>query len=213
VTEPSVDQRRDFFDQLYVAASAGGEAVPWDRAGAPQQLLADWVAERSVTGAGRRAVVVGCGLGGDAEYLARLGFETTGFDFSPPAVEAARRLFPDSPVEYAVADLLALPPAWSGRFDFVLESLTVQSLPRSIRPRVVAAVRSLVAPGGSVLVISAQRGFRRESETGPWALSRADIESFADSDVTLVRIEEPAGPDGGPRWRAEFHRADGQSRR
>jgi SAM-dependent methyltransferase len=208
VSEPSVRQRRDFFDDLYVAAEAGGDAVPWDRGGGPQQLLADWAAAHELTGAGRRAVVVGCGLGGDAEFLARLGFATVGFDFSPPGIEAARRLFPGSPVDYAVADLLDLPAAWLGGFDFVLESLTVQSLPRSIRPEVVAAVRSLVARGGSVLVISAQEGIRADTPIGPWPLSRADVESFAGYGFTLVRLEEPPGPDGGPRWRAEFRRMD-----
>jgi SAM-dependent methyltransferase len=207
VTEPSIGRRRDFFDELYLAAGAGGRAVPWDRDGAPQQLLADWAAERQVTGAGRRAVVVGCGLGGDAEFLARLGFATVGFDFSAAAIEQARQLFPGSPVEYAAADLLDLPRPWLGRYDLVMESLTVQSQPRSLRPEVVAAVRSLAAPGGTVLVISAQEGVRAETPIGPWPLSRADVESFAGDGLTLVRLEEPPGPDGGPRWRAEFRRA------
>jgi SAM-dependent methyltransferase len=206
VSEPSVEQRRDFFDGLYVAADGGGEPVPWDRGGAPQQLLADWAAERQVTGTGRRAVVVGCGLGGDAEFLARLGFAVVGFDFSPPAIEAARRLNPGSRVDYEVADLLALPQSWLGGYDLVLESLTVQSLPRSIRPQVVAAVRSLAAPGGTVLVISAQQAVRAEAPTGPWPLSRADVESFAGAGFGEVRVEQPPGPDGQPRWRAEFRR-------
>ena len=180
MSEPSVEQRRDFFDGLYVAADGGGDPVPWDRGGAPQQLLADWAAERGAAPAPvRRAVVVGCGLGGDAEFLAGLGFAVVAFDFSPPAIEAARRLNPGSPVDYEVADLLALPESWFGGYDLVVESLTVQSLPRSIRPRVVAAVRSLAAPGGTVLVISAQQAVREEAPTGPWPLSRADLESFA----------------------------------
>jgi SAM-dependent methyltransferase len=206
VSEPSVEQRRDFFDGLYVAADGGGDPVPWDRGGAPQQLLADWAADRGLAGAGRRAVVIGCGLGGDAEFLAGLGFAVVAFDFSPPAIEAARRLNPGSPVDYEVADLLALPESWLGGYDLVVESLTVQSLPRSIRPRVVAAVRSLAAPGGTVLVISAQQAVGEEAPTGPWPLSRADLESFAGDGLTEVRREQPPGPDGLPRWRAEFRR-------
>jgi len=200
-------ERREFFDGLYVAAGGGGEPLPWDRGGAPQQLLADWAADRGLRGpggAGKRAVVVGCGLGGDAEFLARLGFAVVGFDFSAPAIEAARALNPTSTVDYEVADLLALPEGWLAGFDLVVESLTVQSLPRSIRPRVIAAVRSLAAPGGTVLVISSQQGVRTETEIGPWPLSRADVDSFAGDDFELVRLEQPPGPDGLPRWRAEF---------
>ena len=207
MTDPTMAERQEFFDGLYVAAGGGGEPLPWDRGGAPQQLLADWAADRGLRGpggAGKRAVVVGCGLGGDAEFLARLGFAVVGFDFSAPAIEAARALNPTSTVDYEVADLLALPEGWLAGFDLVVESLTVQSLPRSIRPRVVAAVRSLAAPGGTVLVISSQQGVRTETEIGPWPLSRADVDSFAGDDFELVRLEQPPGPDGLPRWRAEF---------
>ena len=45
-------------------------------------LLVDWARGQAVRGRGRRAVVVGWGLGADAEYTARLGFDTTGFDIS-----------------------------------------------------------------------------------------------------------------------------------
>jgi len=207
MTDPTMAERREFFDGLYVAAGGGGEPLPWDRGGAPQQLLADWAADRGLRGpggAGKRAVVVGCGLGGDAEFLARLGFAVVAFDFSAPAIEAARALNPTSTVDYEVADLLALPEGWLAGFDLVVESLTVQSLPRSIRPRVIAAVRSLAAPGGTVLVISSQQGVRTETEIGPWPLSRADVNSFAGDDFELVRLEQPPGPDGLPRWRAEF---------
>jgi len=207
MTDPTMAERREFFDGLYVAAGGGGEPLPWDRGGAPQQLLAEWAADRGLRGpggTGKRAVVVGCGLGGDAEFLARLGFAVVGFDFSAPAIEAARALNPTSTVDYEVADLLALPEGWLAGFDLVVESLTVQSLPRSIRPRVVAAVRSLAAPGGTVLVISSQQGVRTETEIGPWPLSRADVDSFAGDDFELVRLEQPPGPDGLPRWRAEF---------
>ena len=133
-----------------------------------------------------------------------------GFDFSAPAVAAAHRLNPGSPVDYEVADLLAPPDSWLGGYDLVVESLTVQSLPRSVRPRVVAAVRSLAAPGGTVLVIAAQPGtYGPEEPTGPWPLSRADVESFAGDGFTLVRLEQPAGVDGLPRWRAELRRDPG----
>lgn len=199
-------ERREFFDGLYVAAGGGGDPLPWDRGGAPQQLLADWADARSLAGAGQRAVVVGCGLGGDAEFLARLGFAVVGFDFSAPAIEAARALNPVSTVDYEVADLLALPPGWVGGYDLVVESLTVQSLPRSIRPHVISAVRSLVAPGGTVLVISSQQGVREESSIGPWPLSRADVDAFGGDGFDLIRLEQPPGPDGLPRWRAEFRR-------
>ncbi|MDZ7952448.1 hypothetical protein [Nostoc sp. DedQUE09] len=35
---------------------------------------------------GQKALVIGCGLGDDAEALAHLGFEVTTFDISPTAM-------------------------------------------------------------------------------------------------------------------------------
>ena len=91
-----------WYDELWSASGAGEVALPWDRTN-PHPVLADWVAERVAAhgdGGGRRAVVVGCGLGADSEHLARHGWRTTAFDISPAAVAAVRDRYPDSPVDY-----------------------------------------------------------------------------------------------------------------
>ena len=53
-------------------------------------------------------------------------------------------------------DLLAPPPVDLGVFDLVVEIYTVQAMSRSVRPDVVAAVRRLLAPGGTLLVVQAR---------------------------------------------------------
>jgi SAM-dependent methyltransferase len=206
----SADADRDWFERLYAAADRGQGAVPWDK-GAPHHLLASWAGEREVDGAGRRALVVGCGLGRDSEYLAGLGFAVVAFDFSATAIAAVRRRFPGSPVRYQVADLLDPPAGWRGGFDLVLESLTVQSLPRQLRPAAIARVRELVAPGGTLLVIAAVKGDRPDPPEGPWPLTRAEVGSFAADGLELVRLQDFRDPDGH-RWRAEFRRAAAPSR-
>jgi len=97
-----------WFDQLYAASQQGQAVVPWDR-GHPHPLLVEWAERAAVSGARRPALVVGAGPGHDAEYLSGLGYRTTAFDVSPTAVAAARARFPVPGVDYAVADLLALP--------------------------------------------------------------------------------------------------------
>jgi SAM-dependent methyltransferase len=201
----STEADRDWFERLYAAADRGQGAMPWDT-GAPHQLLASWVEEREVAGEERRALVVGCGLGRDSEYLAGLGFAVVAFDFSTTAIAAVRRRFPGSPVRYQVADLLDPPAGWRGAFDLVLESLTVQSLPRQLRPAAIARVRELVAPGGTLLVIAAVKGERPDPPEGPWPLTRAEVRSFAADGLELVRLQDFRDPDA-LRWRAEFRRA------
>jgi 2-polyprenyl-3-methyl-5-hydroxy-6-metoxy-1,4-benzoquinol methylase len=41
---------------------------------------------------GRKAIVPGCGRGQDVEYLAKLGFTSTGIDISQKAVERAKEV-------------------------------------------------------------------------------------------------------------------------
>lgn len=194
-----------WFERLYASAASGEASMPWDRT-APNGLLASWAASRQVP-VDARAVVVGCGLGADAEYLASLGYSTLAFDIAPTAVELARSRFPSSPVSYVPGDLLALPGEWVGAFDLVYECNTVQSLPSPLKSRAIPAVSSLLAPGGTLLVLAA---VLTDDEPGPpWPLTRAEVDAFAVDDVRAVLVEELEDDNDPPirRWRAEFTRS------
>jgi hypothetical protein len=197
-----------WFDPLYEAAERGLRTVPWDRGG-PSPLLVEWLARRGRPQDGARALIVGSGLGGDAEHVAAAGYATTAFDVAPAAVRGARRRHPGSPVDYRVADLFDPPAGWEGAFDLVLESLTVQSLPRSLRARATAQVSAMVAPGGTLLVLSGAHDDGDPDDGPPWPLTRAEVEAFATAALRPVRIERlgPAGEPGSGRWRAELVRA------
>jgi SAM-dependent methyltransferase len=187
-----------WFDRLYAA----GVGVPWDR-GAPHPLLAGWAEARTLPHG--RALVVGSGLGADAEFVAGLGLATTAFDISETAIRATRERFPNTAVDYQVADLLDPPAEWAGAFDFVLESYTVQALPEALRAQATAAVASFVAPGGTLLVIAAGREPGEHVQGPPWPLTRDEVEAFSGAALDLVALERDA--DG--RWRAEFRRGSG----
>ena len=197
-----------WFEPLYRAAEAGEASVPWDdHAASP--LLVSWSRGRGLDGRGRRAIVVGCGLGDDAEHVASLGFRTVAFDIAPTAIAGARRRFPESAVEYVVADLLKLPAEWRFAFHLVVEHITVQALPESVRAAAIAAVAELVAPGGTLLVISGARSEGEPADGPPWPLVRAEVEAFATGGLEVVTIEEVAAGRDRPwsrAWRAEFRR-------
>jgi SAM-dependent methyltransferase len=205
--EASGQDPTGWFEQLYRSARSGAAAIPWDRGG-PHPLLAGWTAEHALDGHGRSAVVVGCGLGSDAEHLAALGFATTAFDVSPTAVASARERHPGSRVEYTTADLLDLPPGWRAGFDLVLESLTVQSLPVHLHQRAIECVRSLVAPGGTLLAIAGARSVDSEGVGPPWLLTRPEVEAFAGGELHTQQIEELPDRDDPAvrRWRVELRR-------
>jgi pimeloyl-ACP methyl ester carboxylesterase/SAM-dependent methyltransferase len=204
-----------WFDSLYRAGADGEVPMPWDRT-FPHPLLTEWAGARRLTGGGRRAVVVGCGLGADAEYVARHGYETVGFDVADTAIRLARARVPGSPVRYVTADLLDLPADWRRAFDLVVEIITVQALPDPPRRQAIVNVGRLVAPGGTLLVVAAADADHDDdddspAETGkgpPWPLRRDEIDAFAGDGLTLVRVERVADPrfPDDRRWRAEFRR-------
>jgi SAM-dependent methyltransferase len=189
-----------WFEQLWASAREGGVTTPWDHDD-PHPALASWAGAPGPGTASGTAVVVGCGLGADAEHLSRLGYATTGFDVSSAAVAAARDRHAGSAVTYAVGNLLDLPSEWAGAFDLVVEIYTVQAVHRSVRDRLTAGVRSLVAPGGTLLVIQAIAE-DVDDDGPPWPLTRPEIEAFAGDGLSAVSIEQLPG-----LWRAEFRRA------
>lgn len=201
-----------WFEPLYAAAEEGAAVVPWDR-GAPHWLLTAWAGRRALNGDGHRALVVGCGLGADAEYIAGRGFAVLAFDISASAIRAARRRFPGSAVDYQVADLLAPPAGWREAFDLVVESQTIQALPDPPRRDAIASIGRMVAPGGTLVVIALARADGEEAGPWPpWPITRAEIESFTATGLAPVTIEEVADPGQEPpgrRWLAEFRRPGG----
>lgn len=192
------DDPTDWFEQLYSQAQDGEAVVPWDR-GTPHSRLVDWARGRD--GTGKRALVVGAGLGRDSEFLASLHYDTVAFDVSPTAIAATKERFPATPVDYRTANLLDPPPEWHHAFDLVVESMTVQALPVDLHESAIQRVAPFVAPGGTLLVIAAAREEGPVPEGPPWPLTRAEIESFATDGLTTHDITL----DG--TWRAEFRRA------
>ena len=200
-----------WFEHFYRASAAGEVELPWKR-DEPHRLLTLWAAKRGLDGSGRRAVVVGCGQGADAEYLARLGFQVIAFDVAETAVRLARERYPDSAVHYQAADVLHPPGQWRHAFDLVVEIATVQALPDPPQRQAMTNVGRMVRAGGTLFAVEAFRGERDSTpQLGPWALSRADISAFGNDGLALVGLRLCAGPAGPPdlRWQAEFRRAGG----
>jgi pimeloyl-ACP methyl ester carboxylesterase/SAM-dependent methyltransferase len=198
-----------WFDRLYAAGVAGEVPMPWSRE-EPHALLVPWAQERGLRGAGQRAVVVGCGLGADAEFVAGLGYDTVAFDISETALAEARRRYPDSRVRYTVGDLLDLPGEWEHAFDLVVDINTVQALPEPPRRTAITQVGRLVAPGGTLIVIAFRQAQPEAGVSGPpWPLTRDEIDLFTVAGLRPVSLDELVDVQGKPRWRAVFEREPG----
>ncbi|MEM9927002.1 MAG: class I SAM-dependent methyltransferase [Cyanobacteria bacterium P01_D01_bin.50] len=141
----------NWFDNIYIKAQGDSNQVPWANMTA-SAYLKDWLNQNTEFEKNLKALVVGCGLGDDAEALAEKGFKVTAFDISPTAIDWCKQRFPNSSVNYVVADLFDVNPEWQRNFDFVFEARTIQSLPLTVRSR--SACRRLIASNGSCCSIS-----------------------------------------------------------
>jgi hypothetical protein len=199
-----------WFERLYATAQGDDTQIPWADL-EPHPLLVEWLAEQG-DGRDRKALVVGSGLGDDAEHVASRGLATTAFDVSPTAVDWARRRFSGSPVDYVAADLLALPAAWHGAFDLVVEIYTLQSLPPGpVRTRAVRALAGPLAPGGALLIVCRGRDEDEPVRNIPWPLSRSELAPLEqDEGLSLASFEDVPDPGDPPRrwFRAVYRRRD-----
>lgn len=197
-----------WFERLYRGAEGNTEAIPWAHLTA-NALLIEWLTREQVRGEGKSALIVGCGLGDDAEAMARYGFTVTAFDISPEAVAWCKRRFPGSQVRYAVANALELPDEWSGRFDLIIEIYTLQSLPEmALRQQVAANLARCVAANGSLLVICGGRDQDDEPGSMPWPLTRAELAMFGRMGLQEVSFEDLLGKEAPffRHFRVHYHK-------
>jgi 2-polyprenyl-3-methyl-5-hydroxy-6-metoxy-1,4-benzoquinol methylase len=98
---------------------------------------------------GARLLDVGCGAGYFARAMAERGASVTGVDLSPRLLDHARRT--GGPVEYRLLDAGAIAEAFApASFDVVTSCLALQDMPDP--PRVLAAIASVLTPGGRAIV-------------------------------------------------------------
>jgi 2-polyprenyl-3-methyl-5-hydroxy-6-metoxy-1,4-benzoquinol methylase len=164
------------FEEIYARAGQDFGAIPW-AALAPNPALVSWLSQRPA-GAGQRVLIVGCGLGDDAEEAARRGYEVTAFDLSPTAIRHCHERFPRSAVDYQVADLFHLPARWNDAFSLVVEIRTLQSLPLSQRADATGAIAATVRPGGQVFVRCLARNDSEPPVFRPWPVSQSELRGF-----------------------------------
>ncbi len=178
-----------WFEEIYRASGGDVAQVAWSDLVANPSLV-EWLEQNDAPG--RRAIVVGCGLGDDVDFLAARGFEVTGFDISATAIEMSRKRFPEVAVRFQVADLFDHPENWHRNFDLVFECNTIQALTGELRVKALNAIAGLVAPGGVALVSCRSRNAGEKEDAFPLPLDHAEIAGFERAGLERLSIEEYA---------------------
>ncbi len=135
---------KQFYEILYRYFRA-----PWDIG--PRDELVRLVENHSIPPG--RAVDLGCGTGANAIFLAQHGFDVTGVDFAPAAIEKARQRANAAgvPVHFLVDDLTDLQQI-SGPFDFLLDYGVLDDLSLRQREAYVQNILPLTRSGSCYLL-------------------------------------------------------------
>lgn len=193
-----------WFDAFYKEAGGDNEQIPWADL-EPNRYFRTWAEDVGLSGGGRKALVVGCGLGDDARYLDDLGFKVTAFDISPTAIEWAKRISEGRDIKFEVMDLFEPYRGWLGAFDFVLEIYTIQPLPIGMRERVIDSIAGFVAGNGEIVVVTRGREDDDEAEQLPWPLSRRDLSRLETHGLTETDFRIMDGDEDPPLPRFVVH--------
>lgn len=192
-----------WFEPAYAAAVARGQRLPWQEP-APHTWLTTWLERPVHAPPGRRALVVGCGVGEDVTPLLARGYDVTALDIAPTALAWARERAARNgdgsqrAVDWYAGDVLALDAALKGAFDLVVEIHTVPWLPGVVRDAAMAAIAGTVAPGGVALVITelATSDAERSQVPGPpWPQVPSELAAYRAGGLVRLALEHPPAED------------------
>lgn len=193
----------DWFEEIYRQAAGDMGVIPWGD-GKPNPNLVVWCERESRPRQAERVLVVGCGLGDDAEYLASRGATVTAFDLSATAIGWCQKRWAGSPVKYVHANLLEAD--WGDGFDLVVEIYTLQAMPPEVRAQAYPKLAAAVA--GELLVICRGRDEGEHAGGLPWKLTKAELETgLAELELTAFEDFEDAVKKGTRRFRGVWKKS------
>jgi SAM-dependent methyltransferase len=172
------DRPLEWFEELYQTGKSDLSLIPWADM-TPNPNLLEWFKELEnikKIALTKDCLVVGCGLGNDAEFLADYGFNVDAFDISPTAIELCKKMHPQSKVNYFSDDVTE--PHHLKKYDFVFEAYTLQVLPVNLRKKGITNLIEAVKPKGQLLLICRARNKNEDKGDMPWPLTKQDINNF-----------------------------------
>jgi SAM-dependent methyltransferase len=168
--------------------------MPWDT-GRPSSELQRVVTQHAIHAC--RALEIGCGTGTNCVWLAQQGFEVTGIDVAPLAIEKAHERAQAAGVEakFLTADVLALPEL-NGPFGFFFDRGCYHAVRRSAPDKYAPAVARHLAARARGLILTGNA--REKHEPGPPVVTEEQLRqelglSFEILDLCEFRFDEAPG--------------------
>ncbi len=194
------------------AAYRDDRRPPWDKGFPSSHLKA---AVESGTVAPGRAVVLGCGTGTNAIYLAKRGFDVTAVDVAPTALARAQAKAKEAGVtlRWLLADVTA-PPAGLEPFDFIFDRGCYHGVRRGNARGYVEAVKKLSRPGTQMLILAGNAN--EERHYGPPRVKEEELRgdfsgSFDFVSLKTIRFDPmDADDEGAMAWFALLRRKENE---
>jgi len=138
---------RDYWEERYQSRD-----MPWEK-GEPSPGLVDFLSAHADLPKAT-VCVPGCGLGHDVRAWAKAGFNTTGFDIAPSAVQLATEITRAAGLsaEFRMTDFLAAEPPFL--FDWVFEHTLFCAIQPRQRDDYTNALLRWLKPAGQYLAVN-----------------------------------------------------------
>jgi SAM-dependent methyltransferase len=161
---------------------------PWET-GRPSDELQRFIAELKMPPC--RVIELGCGSGINAIWLAQQGFDVTGVDFSPLAIEKAKRRAADAnaAVRFILGDVLDLPEKFEP-FPFFFDRGCYHAVRRNDVQAYLRTLREVTAPGSLGLILTGNARDPHEPGQGPPVVSAEEIHAELGTVFEIVRLHE-----------------------
>lgn len=178
--------------------------TPWD--GHPQSAIVRELVEGTERQPPGSALDVGCGTGNTSIYLAQHGWQVTGVDFTPKALDKARTKAraAGAAVEFVHADVTHLSQAGiRGPFELIVDNGCLHGMSDHDRDLYVKEINAAAAPSARLSIV----GFQRGRGVGPVGIDQTEIERrFTPAWTLLEAGDEPVIPQGrlASRFAPEF---------
>ena len=136
---------------------------------------------------------MGCGAGNYAVYFAGQGFEVTGVDVSPTAIELARENAVEAGVEctFLAADVLGDLREIEEDFDFIYDWMLLHHIFPEERPKYVKNVNRLLRSGGRYLSCCFSEKDPQFGGTGKFRQTSLGTVLFFSSEQEIKELFEP----------------------
>jgi len=193
--------------------------MPWEK-GAPSPGLVEYLETHpALTG---KILVPGCGWGHDVRAISRAttpistelpasvipgvnkDYEVIGLDIAPSAIHGAQSFPVVGNERYQLGDLFELPPEFNQGFDWVWEHTCFCAIHPCLRENYVRSVAAALKPNGHLLAIFYLTPAHDDSETPPFGVTPAELESRFRSEFELLRAWTPGITYPGREGREEM---------